>query len=215
MPETSQPELLTHRGSRTLLWAVVATIAFMSLLVLNASGPAAAAESAPTKGKAAYEISFLKEMIMHHHMAIMMAEACVERTDIRPELRELCEGIIADQDREVADMQTWLRDWYGINYNPMAEMDMDEMMAEMAAMRAMSPAEFEQFFLEEMIAHHTAAVRAARPCQGRASHDELRDLCGQIIDAQVAEIRLMRQLLCDWYGECRNVRKVGLWRPAA
>lgn len=191
-----------REGARRRLPAALAAAALMGFLVVGAGLPAEAAAPAPNATKAAFEISFMKEMIMHHHMAVMMAEVCAERTDVRPELRDLCEEIVTAQNTEIADMQAWLSGWYGVGYDPMDEMDPDEMMAEMEAMRAMPAAEFERFFLEQMIAHHTAALQPARQCSGKASHTQLKDLCRGIVSAQVGEIRLMRSWLCHWYDEC-------------
>lgn len=214
-PMTTSPKRPHRRRARELLAGVAAMIASASFLVLGAAGTAEASAPARPAGKATYEVSFLKEMIMHHHMAVMMAEVCAERTDVRPELRRLCRGIVADQTREIVKMQAWLSEWYGIDYDPMDEMDPAAMEAEMAAMRAMPTAEFEQFFLEEMIAHHRLAIQSAKPCVRKADHGPLRNLCTRIVDAQLSEIRLMRRFLCEWYDSCSSGGGAGSVTPAA
>jgi hypothetical protein len=51
-------------------------------------------------------------MITHHHAAIPMAEAILERTD-RPEVRQLAEAIETSQRAEIQTMQDMLRDRVG------------------------------------------------------------------------------------------------------
>lgn len=180
--------------------ALAVVLAALALLLPAAAAGAAA--PAPNDTIARYEIQFMREMIAHHHMAVMTSQLCVEREDIRPELRQLCREIIVAQQREIAAMQSWLRQWYGVDYQPHEDMDHEEMSRMLAEMRAMSAAEFERFFLEDMIVHHAGALQPARQCQGKAFHDELASLCRDIVRVQVAEIELMRQWLCDWFGEC-------------
>ena len=182
------------------LAALVLTIA--SVMALGRPTPAEARRQAPNARTARYEIEFMKSMIAHHHMAVMMSEVCVERQDIRAELRDLCQDIIEAQEREIALMQSWLREWYGVDYEPHEDMDHEEMTRMLEEMRAMSPEEFERFFLEDMIVHHAAALQPARQCRGRAFHNELASLCDDIIRVQRAEIALMREWLCEWFGEC-------------
>ena len=57
-------------------------------------------------------------------------------------------------------------------------------------------------------------------------HEELRELCENIIATQTAEIELMQSWLCHWYGICerllprteaprgRKIRPLGAWCPA-
>ena len=61
-------------------------------------------------------------------------------------------------------------------------------------------AAFEVKFMEEMIDHHTAAIRMTDLCIDRAVHSELRDLCETMSEAQAAEIDEMQGWLADWYG---------------
>lgn len=201
MATSSEQPLKKHRA-RKLVAAAAATTALVGVMVGGASAPAGASGPARPAARGEFETSFMKEMSMHHHMAVMMAAICTQRTDIRPRLVSYCEQIVVSQNREVNKMLGWLRTWYGIEYDPMADMDEEEMSEMITMMQGMSKAEFEVFFLEDMIVHHASAMPMARECTRKAGHAPLRDLCYRIIDVQQAEIRMMRQLLCNWYGLC-------------
>ncbi|MBL8157326.1 MAG: DUF305 domain-containing protein [Anaerolineae bacterium] len=54
-------------------------------------------------------------------------------------------------------------------------------------------------FLEGMIDHHMMALMMASDCLAKASSDGLKSLCQAIIDAQTAEIEVMRGWLKAWY----------------
>ena len=62
---------------------------------------------------AEFEIMFMEMMIKHHTKAIKRATTCTERA-YHPDLVNLCEGIIQAQQAEIAQMQAWLCEWYGI-----------------------------------------------------------------------------------------------------
>jgi uncharacterized protein (DUF305 family) len=78
------------------------------------------------------ERAFIEDMIMHHMMAVRDARQLLMRNLAEhEEVRALAQEIINEQTREIAEMQTWLRDWYGVTM-PMGMMDQaGEMMGHM------------------------------------------------------------------------------------
>lgn len=54
-------------------------------------------------------------------------------------------------------------------------------------------------FLEGMIDHHQMALDMANDCLTKAETETVKTLCQNVIDAQSAEIELMRGWLLDWY----------------
>lgn len=200
--EPTSPPARSEASVVPRLATAIAAAALVSFLIGGSASPVAAQPGGPNRSIADYEVTFLEEMSHHHHMAVMMSMVCVERAaQLRPELVTLCREIIDTQNRETAMMLSWLRSWYGVSYSPHEDMG-PGMMEMLARMRAMSPAEFERFFLEDMIVHHAAALQPARQCQGKAYHEELASLCRDIVEVQVGEIDLMREWLCQWFGEC-------------
>lgn len=63
-----------------------------------------------------------------------------------------------------------------------------------------SEAKYEIRFLTSMIDHHHMAVMMGIMCEERAIHEELRELCHEIVAAQTSEIEMMQTWLQDWYG---------------
>lgn len=59
-----------------------------------------------------FDKAFLAEMIIHHEGAVEMAE--LARTNAsHQEIKNLAEAIITAQNKEIADMQEWQKNWYG------------------------------------------------------------------------------------------------------
>lgn len=137
-------------------------------------------------------------MTDHHAMAIEMAELCPGRA-VHPPLLGMCSSIVAAQSAEIAEMQAWLRDWYGVSYSPMMG-PRDERMLD--GLAAMSGSRFEIEFMEAMIGHHWKAAVRASSCLKLAEHPDLVDTCETIIATQTAEIATLQEWLCTWYDRC-------------
>jgi uncharacterized protein (DUF305 family) len=59
-----------------------------------------------------FEIRFMESMTRHHRKAIVEAKGCLDRA-YHSELADLCQGIIAGQSAEIAQMQSWFCQWFG------------------------------------------------------------------------------------------------------
>jgi uncharacterized protein (DUF305 family) len=60
-----------------------------------------------------FEVAFMKQMVRHHWKAILMSRQALRRAE-HQELLGTADAIVAAQTQEIRQMQTWLRDWYGI-----------------------------------------------------------------------------------------------------
>jgi uncharacterized protein (DUF305 family) len=58
-----------------------------------------------------FDRAFIEQMIPHHQMGVMMATMVANRGE-DPTVRELAEGMITTQNREIDQMQGWYQDWF-------------------------------------------------------------------------------------------------------
>ena len=143
---------------------------------------------------AASEQEYLAEMVAHHQEAIDAARE-LRRSD-RAAVRRFGERIVAAQSAQVAQMESWLAQWYP---DDSTDVDYEPMMRDLTGL---SGDRLDRTFLEDMVGHHMAAVMMSQ--HGLASrlfdHDEVAALATDIRDDQHAEILRMRVWLRDWFG---------------
>ena len=58
---------------------------------------------------------------------------------------------------------------------------------------------FDKAFIEDMIPHHEMAIDAATLAQAQATHDEIKQLADEIIEAQQEEIQQLQEWKTTWY----------------
>ncbi len=63
----------------------------------------------------AFDKAFIKEMIIHHEGAVLMAQAALDNAK-HPEIKTMANAIISAQTSEVNQMKSWLVSWYGEDY---------------------------------------------------------------------------------------------------
>ena len=56
------------------------------------------------------DVAFIEMMIPHHHAAVAMSREILDTTK-RPELQQFARNIIRNQEREIAQMESWKRSW--------------------------------------------------------------------------------------------------------
>ena len=69
--------------------------------------------NAALRGKTgdAFDQAFLAEMIVHHQGAVDMAQLALTNAK-HQEIKDLAKAIIAAQNKEIADMKAWQKNWY-------------------------------------------------------------------------------------------------------
>lgn len=151
------------------------------------------------KGKE-FEVSFLKQMIHHHHMGVEMAELATKNTK-RAELNQLGKKIMSAQKAEIDQMTGWLKSWHGESPGSMEQMPgMDKMMKEMEAVKNAKDAEFDKMFLDKMAHHHQGAVMMAKLVSDRTDRAELKQFAAKIIKDQEEEIGQLKSWEKSWFG---------------
>ena len=189
--------------TKNLLYATMAILAVLVLLAASLWYAFANSGSRMMGGSSVdgsdVDRHFIEQMIPHHEGAIAMAQLALERTK-RPEMRSLATGIIEAQTREIADMRAWYQAWYGSAPASAGHgMHMGSMEGDMAALSAVSEAQFDREFIEQMIPHHEMAVVMARMLAAGTERAEMEVLADQIIASQSREIEMMRSWLLSWY----------------
>jgi len=187
-----EPTALPRRNTKRMVNVI---FLFFALILFDIK-LASAEEPAPRSVTQHYEMRFLKQMIDHHHMAVMMAEMCLEKAS-HEELKSACATMIADQQQEIDKMHRWLREWYGLMHEPVmspADLKRMELLGQLDA------AAFEVAFMRAMVKHHWEAVVKSVHCVGQAYHEELSDLCESIATKQIEEIVQLKVWLRQWYG---------------
>lgn len=61
-----------------------------------------------------FDLEFVRQMIPHHEMAVMMARMLAVGTD-REEMKVLAQNIITSQSDEIGMMRSWYKTWAGKN----------------------------------------------------------------------------------------------------
>ncbi|MBA2735537.1 MAG: DUF305 domain-containing protein [Pyrinomonadaceae bacterium] len=161
-------------------------------------------KSSPNAASAPYDLQFLDTMTHHHQGALDMAKTAVEKTQ-NQELKAFAQKIIADQNKEIAQMKDWREKWFA-GKPPAMNMEMPGMgdgmkmmMGDgMKKMEAASGKEFDLMFLDMMSPHHEGAVTMAKEALTKAEHPEIKTLANQIIKAQEEEIKRMQAWKTAW-----------------
>jgi uncharacterized protein (DUF305 family) len=141
-------------------------------------------------GSVTSERDFIEGMIPHHEEAVATAKQVLARGGTTADMKKLAQDIITAQEKEIADMKSWYRTWYGEpfkddgSYKPM-----------MRDLSALSGTELDRAFLQDMIMHHMGALMMAQAVSAHTEHDEVKALVEAIAKTQSAEIITMRVLL--------------------
>jgi uncharacterized protein (DUF305 family) len=151
------------------------------------------------------DVTFMSDMIPHHHQALVMSRLVAERTG-RNAMIELADRITATQKDEIAFMQDWLRERGEPVPDPTdhAAMHTHHDMAGMASpeeleqLEAASGADFDRLFLELMIDHHQGAIEMVETLldtRGSAQDPVLYEFVIDVLNDQTAEIERMNAML--------------------
>jgi uncharacterized protein (DUF305 family) len=150
---------------------------------------------------------FIEQMIPHHDGAIAMANLALLKAT-HPEIKTLAEEIIEGQTKEIGDMRSWYRDWFGGNVPEQAPTSYYGGMMSRGGMHMGSrqdidslqnATDFDREFIEQMIPHHQMAIMMARMLGTGTNRSEMEQLAEDIEDSQTREIRQMQAWYEEWY----------------
>ncbi|WP_234320473.1 DUF305 domain-containing protein [Streptomyces sp. SBT349] len=204
-------------GRRLLLAASTAIgviAAFLVAVATLAPEGSSAAPSVPAEDSA--DVGFARDMAVHHQQAVEMSFLVRDRTQDE-DVRLLAFDIINTQANQRGMMLGWLDLWdmpkstsTPMTWMPghagmtggagegglaaMPGMATDEQLDEL---RAAEGRESEVLFLQLMIEHHRGGVEMAQAAAAEAGTEEVDRLATGIVEAQEAEIGLMRDMLAE------------------
>ncbi|GGT24085.1 lipoprotein [Streptomyces kurssanovii] len=166
----------------------------------SAPGTAASASARDGEHNAA-DVAFAQGMIPHHRQAVEMADLAATRAG-SADVKALAAEIKKAQDPEIKTLSGWLTSWgedvpKEDESGEHAGHSMSGMMTpqEMAELEKASGEAFDTAFLEMMVKHHEGAVDMARTEQADGSYRAAKDMAGDIVTSQSAEITRMNELL--------------------
>lgn len=151
---------------------------------------------------------FIEQMIPHHEDALTMAQLAQTKAT-RPEIKQLAQNIIDSQSKEIANMKSWYKTWFGKEvpegddvmggHGMMGKsgMHMGMMGDETDVADLENSQDFDRDFIRHMIPHHQMAVMMAQMLKNSTEKSEMEKLADDIIKSQSAEIEQMR----GWYSE--------------
>ncbi len=184
---------------------------------------------------AQFEIDYLKFIADHHFAALRMTELAAgtdpmrdaeispnEGTSPSPnkpatpakatinDIKSLARMANRGQREEILTALKFLREWYGIEYQPQVSIinNIRILVLEQAA----AGDEFNHYFLETFSRHHYTAMTRSLECQvsSELNHKALQRYCRGIVNSQLNQIDAMRELLCDRYQICDYQPLVGV-----
>ncbi len=141
----------------------------------------------------------------HHDAAIRMSQVCEQKAN-HAQVREECENIIASQQKETQQMQSWLKQWYNVDYTPQLAAPYQQLVTFLGTINGdtFEVSQFDLWFMQNMDAHHQIAINRSEECLQKASHEQLKDMCQQTISSQKSEIAQDQSWLCQWYNLCEE-----------
>lgn len=195
---------------------LLGALTLASALVLAGCGTDESEQVLSDTQHSAQDVAFATDMVQHHAQALSMVDLTRGRP-LDPEVAALATRIRDAQAPEIELMSDWLVDWdeevpatmrdhsnagHGDHsaaeaMEGMDESDMPGMLTaeQLGELEDASDAEFEDLWLELMIAHHEGAVTMAEQQADEGTFRPAVELAEDVVASQTAEIEQMQALL--------------------
>ncbi len=158
-------------------------------------------KSSPNAAKAPYEQQFLDTMTMHHQMAMHMA-SLVESRSANQELKDMAKKMMAEQEKEIAQLKGWKEQWYAGKPEAMNMKmpGMPESMKGMSGDKLMSAKgeQFDRMFVDMMSQHHKGAIKRAQTAAPKLQHAEVKEFANKLVEMQKKEVAHMAEMKKSW-----------------
>ncbi|HKH35999.1 MAG TPA: DUF305 domain-containing protein [Rubrobacter sp.] len=143
---------------------------------------------------------FIDAMVPHHQGAIAMAEIALKNAQ-HEEIIQLSRKIISSQQAEIEELKSIKQEEFGTSNVPM-ELNQEQMrsMGMMMDPQQLANKEpFDKAFIDAMIPHHRSATEMAEVASEKSENARIKELAGDVINAQKREIEQMKQWRKEWY----------------
>ncbi len=188
----------------------------VSLIILIAAAPLAAAPAPPATPKTApkasptpnptmaalsrlsgpaFDVAFMRALIPIHEEAVEIALAATLNAD-HPELLQWNQRMIERKSEQVRKMLAWLQEAGASPGQRNAGIVTDAV----KKMRAVRGADLEKAYLPMIIAHLQQSGALAAMAATKATRPELRALAQDAVKAETAEVAMLKEWLKKWYG---------------
>lgn len=160
-------------------------------------------KSSPNADKAPHEQQFLDTMAMHHQMAIHMA-SLVESRAANQGLKDMAKKMMAEQEKEIAQLKGWKEQWYAGKPEAM-NMKMPGMPESMKGMSgdklsSLKGEKFDRMFVDMMSQHHKGAIKMAQTAAPKLEHAEVKEFATKLVATQKKEVVHMAEMKKSWGG---------------
>lgn len=160
-------------------------------------------KSSPNADKAPYEQQFLDTMAMHHQMATHMA-SLVESRSSNQELKDMAKKMMAEQEKEIAQLKGWKEQWYAGKPEAM-NMKMPGMPESMKGMSgdklsSLKGEKFDRMFVDMMSQHHKGAIKMAQTAAPKLEHAEVKEFATEVVAMQKKEVAHIAEMKKSWSG---------------
>lgn len=158
--------------------------------------PDEAERAVPTPTANAADVTFMRDMILHHRQALDMSLLAPSRAS-NAKVKAIASRIKDSQAPEIQYMTSWLQEQgqkapdHHAGHAGMPGMATPEQMEQL---KAASGEAFDRSFLELMIRHHQGAVQMAEQVARHGSHRVVLELAADVGSTQSAEIGRMRRI---------------------
>ncbi|MGH8828816.1 MAG: DUF305 domain-containing protein [Jiangellaceae bacterium] len=201
------------RAGRTRTVAAVVIAAVLAAVIGLFAGSRLGDRNTPSE--ISVDAGFARDMGVHLNQAVQMSALVSDRTD-DPEVGSLAQDIMLTRQQQAGQMFAWLELWDLPQSSSTPEMawmtvhsghGAPELPAEPGSMPGMatqgqlgqladaSGRDAERLYLQLMIPHHEAGVAMAEFAADEADNDAVQHLAQTIVDAQNAELAVLRDLL--------------------
>ena len=143
---------------------------------------------------------FIDAMVPQHQGAIAMAEVALKNAQ-HEEIIQLSRKIISSQQAEIEELKSIKQEEFGTSNVPM-ELNQEQMrsMGMMMDPQQLANKEpFDKAFIDAMIPHHRSATEMAEVASEKSENARIKELAGDVINAQKREIEQMKQWRKEWY----------------